>query len=140
MSDYFGDFMGPLVARSDRLAYDRDRLRKRARDLRGEDRQRRYARLAQTRAGIYFGASSVAGADLMLASLRGELHGVVPICAAIASLPAPVGGTASQIATRWVLNPTPGFSRHSADVAYGRHVEIVPPAELYGDSFYFSKR
>ncbi len=57
--------------------------------------------------------STTAGAELMLATLHGELAGVVPIRACYASLAAPVAGRRSRIANRDPRRSQPRAPRES---------------------------
>jgi hypothetical protein len=148
MTEYFGDYMGRQVARSDRRPYDRERLLKThgayvgkyatVAELIEADSVRTRRCLAALRryAARYFGADNDAAAQLALDELRCEPNGARPIWGAVASLPAPVGGVASQMVLHWRLNPPANWERDTAKRTYNRHV--APAREqLADDGFYF---
>ena len=125
--EYFGEFMAYHVVHGGRLDWELCKLwDQQYDDAHGEDRARRFGKRLQTRAGVYTGASTAAGAKFIYKKMRGGLL-AYPIDRDIAALSVPSGAVASAMVVRWLEDVPSGYSRHNADIAYGRHTRDVEP-------------
>ena len=139
----FAAFQGHHVAHSDRRTENCRRLRRRYPQFRecstvedlyllpGTYRADRFEHALLEHGNFYFGASSLAGAQLALLGLdvRGELRGLTPVWAPLDLLPWPIGFAASQVAAaRWTCNPG-NYSRATANVGYGRFTASIGDAD-----------